>query len=197
MSNDATGTLKVVARKKSTLNRILKILQYKDKEYCPYRLKDCELNGDDYKDGKLYVRDFYIDSAWSIDPLFTYGDRPDIHLKEYAKDKNGNMIQIKDDKGNFKGYKEIDLPPHFTDLCHLAKVLDFGCECFITEPGMMFEQHFSCNHKGELVYNETGHYEEKFHYKKNGDIDDSVEPEEEHGLEDFMEFAFASEIYGD
>ena len=197
MANDCCFRLKVVVKKdnKEAIERLKKILNYQDQEFCMYRLRsDTDVVGE-YEDGDYFVCDFVGDSAWSCDPLFEYGDKPDVHLKEYAKDENGRMIEIKDENGNFKGYKENELPPHFTDLCHLAKVLDFGCELWCDEPGMCFAQHLGCNHNGELFIDETGHYEISYPEDENGEPDYGKEPIEDCEFEDFNEFAFTNEIY--
>ena len=74
MANDACGNLKVVAKNKKTLDRIFKILSYKDNEFCLYRCRDVQKEGEPFKDGKFWVQDFYVDGAWSCNPFFTNGD---------------------------------------------------------------------------------------------------------------------------
>lgn len=179
MANDACGNLKVVARNKETLDRIFKILSYNDDEYCLYRCRDVQKNGEPFKDGGFWVQDFFVDGAWSCNPFFNHKDNPNEKLIiGYEKDEQG--------MDDFD--KKIYGTAHFTNLCHIAKILDCGFELYDNEPGCCFWEHFMCNHNGELVCDESGKYD--LDYGNNG------EPVEEYDIDYYNDFAFSDEIYG-
>ena len=138
MSNDCCGNLRVVAKKKKTLDRIVKILNCEDSEFGIYRCKDAQ-DSESYKDGKFWVKDIFVDGAWNCEQFFKYGNRP--NSKFVIKTENG---------------KEIC--GHYTDLCHIAKTLDCGFELYSTEPGMGFCEHLACNRFGKMI-DESSDYE--------------------------------------
>ena len=151
MANNCCGNLKVVAKNKDTLDRIVKILKYEDPEFGIYRCK--EAHGDEsYKDGEFWVKDIFVDGAWNCEQFFKYGNRP--NSKFVIKTENG---------------KEIC--GHYTDLCHIAKTLDCGFELYSTEPGMGFCEHLACNRFGKMIY-ETSDYEcDDDGHEEFGDMD--------------------------
>lgn len=198
MANDCCFTMKVVAKNKDTIDRLKKIMNYDDNEYCMYRLRSDTNVYDEHEDGDYFVAMMDGDSAWSCDPLFHHGDNPDLHLKEYVKDEKGNLIDLgNDENGKWKGYKENDLPPHFTDLVYLSKKLDFGCELWCNEPGCCFAQHIGCDHNGNIFVDETGKYEYVYPTNDKGEPDYDADPTEECEFEDYMDFGYPDEIYGD
>jgi len=186
MSNDASGVLKVVAKNKNTIERILKILNYKDDEYCLYRCKYATKNGKAFKDGKFWVQDINIDGAWSCQPFCNYGNRPKQKLVlDYKKNKDGSTSK-----------RKIYGSAHFTDLSYLAKKLDFGCELWASEPGCCFAEHILVGSNGENFY-EHESYELVYPEGKDGEPDYDAEPEEDCGFGDeFMQFANSEDIYG-
>ena len=97
----------------------------------------------------------------------------------------------KDSSGRDDYDKKIYGTTHFTDLCHIAKILDCGFELYDNEPGCCFWEHFSCNHNGELTCEESGKYE--LVYKD----DDDDNPTEEYDIDYYNDFAFSDEIYGE
>ena len=188
MANNCCGILKVVSKKKETLDRIKDILNYDDSEYCLYKCRWGEPRGEAFKDGDFWVQDFNISGAWSCDEFFHYGDNEDKKLViGYELDENGKEDCTRPKYGT----------AHFTNLCHLAKVLDFGCELFASEFGMGFCSHHLVNCNGELIWDESGDYSVKYPETEDGEYDYDAEPIEEFGIEDFMEFSFADEIYGE
>ena len=164
MSNDCCGNLKVVAKNKETLDRIVKILKCEDSEFGIYRCKDAD-DSESYKDGNLWVKDIFVDGAWNCKQFFNYGNRSDSKL--VIRSENGKEICA-----------------HYTDLCHIAKVLDCGFELYSTEPGMGFCEHLACNRFGKMI-DETSDYECDYDgHEEFGDMDY------------FGEYMFSDEIYG-
>lgn len=185
MANDACGNLKVVAKDKNTLDRIFKILSYNDEEFCLYRCREVQTSSLPYKDGEFWVQDFFVDGAWSCSQFFNHGDNPNMKLViGYEKDSNG-----RDDYD-----KKIYGTAHFTDLCHIAKILDCGFELYDNEPGMCFWEHFSCNHNGELTCDESGKYELSQIENDDGDV---IDNHEDYDIDYYNDFAFSDEIYGE
>ena len=183
MANDCCGVLKVVSKNKDVIERLKKIFNYEDEEYCLYRVRDFQDYEGMYEDGDYFVQDFIIDGAWSCEPFLNHGDCPDkkLCLKEVYNDG--------------KWEKEYGRA-HFTDLSHLAKVLGFGCEFWTEEPGMMFAEHGLVNCDGHYEY-DTADYEISYPKKEDGHYDYD-HPIEKCGFgEDWKEWMYADEIYGD
>ena len=164
MANDCCGNLRVVTKNKETLDRIVKILKCEDSEFGIYRCKDAD-DSESYKDGNLWVKDIFVDGAWNCKQFFNYGNRSDSKL--VIRSENGKEICA-----------------HYTDLCHIAKVLDCGFELYSTEPGMGFCEHLACNRFGKMI-DETSDYECDYDgHEEFGDMDY------------FGEYMFSDEIYG-
>lgn len=187
MSNSAFGVIRVVAKSKDTLDRLEKILTYKDNEFFVYRCSffgafSCvsEHNG-------LFVRDYEIEGANDCEHLFaSEEDKDDLLFLGYEKDENGQE--------NLE--KKIYGTAHRTNLVELAKTLDFGCELFSEEPSCAFCEHILCNHLGEVDV-ELGDYIEEYPLDENGEPDESAEPTISHTIQNFNELGEAGEIYGD
>lgn len=187
MSNSCCGILKVVSKNEKVFERLEKILNYKDDEFCLYRCKFAEMINKPFKDGEYWVCDFSVDGAWSCRPFFENGDCVESKLV---------IGYEKTDEGHANFNKPIEGTAHFTDLCHLAKVLDFGCELYASEMGCEFCEHFIVNHEGEYDC-EEGEYRCIYPEDENGEPIYDEEPEEEFDIENFMEFSFSDEIYGE
>jgi hypothetical protein len=187
MSNDCGGVLKVVSKNKETLERIKNILEYEDSEYCLYRCKYAHPMGDIYDENGFWMQYFNVCGAWSCDNFFHYGDNEDKKIVVgYEIGENGKEDYDKPKYGT----------AHFTDLCHLTQVLDFGCELFASESGCCFCSHHLTNHNGEMVLDEVGDYELIYPEDENGEPNYDADPEEKFGIDDYMEFSSAEEIYG-
>lgn len=186
MSNDCSGVLKVVAKNKETLERIKNILRYEDNEYCLYRCKCSYPICDAFEENDFWLQDFDICGAWSCDNFFHYdNDENEKIVVGYELGENGREDYDKPKYGT----------AHFTNLCHLAQVLDFWCELFASESGCCFCSHHLVNHNGELVLDEVGDYELIYPEGEDGEPDYDAVPDEEFGIDDFMEFSSAEEIY--
>lgn len=125
MANCAPYTLKVVAKDKATLERLFKIMNYKDAEYYIYRVYDVDVSEDEpeFIDG-YYVQTFFGDVAWGASPWIT----------------------DKEDKENVS-----ETGAHYTTLVELAKKFDFGFELFCCDEAMMFQEYWRVNHLGRVV----------------------------------------------
>lgn len=187
MSNSCCGVLKIVSKNEKVFERLEKILNYEDDEFCLYRCKFAKMMGKPFKDGDYWVCDFDVEGAWSCSPFFENGDCVERKLLiGYEKTDDGHT--------NFD--KPIEGTAHFTDLCHLAKVLDFGCELFASEGGCGFCEHFTVDHTG-CCYGEDGTYRLVYPEDEDGEPIYDEEPKEEFGIDCFMEFSHSDEIYGD
>ena len=178
MSNDCTGVMRVVSKNKETIERIVKILNYEDSEYALYRCKYAQKLGVMEEDGDFFVQDIEISGAWTCDQFFFYGDNPNDKVLEDVVDG-----------------KKVYGTAHFTDLCHLATVLDFGCELFSEEWGCGFCDHFELNHNGEIQH-ENGDFEANYPEDENGEPNYDAEPDLCYGIDGYGEYCDNDCIYG-
>jgi hypothetical protein len=96
--------------------------------------------------------------------------------------------------GYNKDNKPIYGTSHYITLDLLCKRLDFGIEVFAEESGCCFQQHFMVNHNGEIVIHDVEHWEEHWFDDDGNELD---EPYETGGLDDYLNFAYTEEIYGE
>jgi len=186
MANDCCGTMRVVAKDKSAIDRFEKIMQYEDDEFFCYRVFEFERTSI-AKEGDLWVAEFSIDVAWSSHTWFHDKDKPNEHIiKGYEKTKvtlpSGEVI-TRDD-----WTKPIHGTAHYTSVAHLCKVLKIGVELWTTEPGCGFEEHAMVDSLGRMKYDSEEYREEC--------TDDGEVVGEKHGFDDFGDWHLASEIYG-
>jgi hypothetical protein len=177
MANDCCGRLKVVAKDKETIDRLYKILQYEDNEYClsGCRFVEMTITPRLDEDNNLWYAFFDVSGAWNCSRFFDNGDRPTEKLYDREKQYYVNA--------------------HYTDLTHLAEKLNFGCELFACEAGNAFCEHCAVDHFG--TYNtESDEYRLDFPKDENGEEDFDAKPTEIIGLSNFMEFADCEQIYG-
>ena len=182
MANYCRGILKVVTKNKDVIERIKRIFNYEDDEYCLHHVHDFQDYGEMYEDGDYFVQNFIIAAPWLCEPFLNHGDFPDkkLCIKKVYKDGKWN--------------REYGTA-HFTDLSHLATVLGFGCE-FWTEDGMMFAEHGLVKSDGHYEY-DIADYEISFPKKKDGDYDYD-NPIEKSGFgEGWKDWMYAKEIYGE
>jgi hypothetical protein len=106
--------MRVVSKNKETIERIVKILNYEDSEYALYRCKYAQKLGVMEEDGDFFVQDIEISGAWTCDQFFFYGDNPNDKVLEDVVDG-----------------KKVYGTAHFTDLCHLATVLDLDANSLV------------------------------------------------------------------
>ena len=175
MANDCWGKMMIVAKNKETIDRLYKILQYEDKEYCLVGCRYVEMCITPRLNNGLWFALFEVSGAWDCNRFFDNGDRPTEKLYDREKQEYGTA--------------------HYTDLTHLAEKLDFGCELFACEPGNAFCEHCSVNHYG--VYSiESDEYRLEYPKDENGDENFDTDPTEIIGLSNFMEFGDCEDIYG-
>ena len=123
MPNWSSFTMRAVAPKTDTLERLIRIMKYEDAEYYIYKTElhvhgDIEESGDD--DG-LYCVDIMGCVAWSTTAWFEYPDC-------------------------------VSGTSHATPMDILCQRLDFGVEIF-SEVYRVGESWVKCNHHGEVCSN--------------------------------------------
>ena len=187
MANDCSGTVRVVAKSKETLDRLVKIMNYEDDEFFVSRCRGFEANGDAVEDDGFFVQDFSVDGAWNCARFF-------------ETDENEKELIVTGYEKNERGSSDFDKPiygtAHLTNLVELAKKLGFGLELWSVEPGVGFTEHITLDHDGEY-YCETGDYSAEYPLGEDGEPDEDAEPEEDYGFEDWGEHEMCSEeIYG-
>lgn len=188
MANDCCGTMRVVAKDKSAIDRFEKIMQYEDDEFFCYRVFQFERFDDALYDGDGYwVAEYSTDVAWGSDKWFHDDDSPYEHIV-----KGHKMVKVKLSNGKEVEREDWDNPiygtAHYTSVRHLCEMLKIGVELWTTEPGCGFEEHATCDSLGRIDY-KTAEYSEEY-------TDDGEFVGEKHGFEDFGDWLSASEIYG-
>ena len=183
MANDCYGTMRVVAKDKSVLERIFKIMQNEDKEFTLAKNRGTTQMTPITQNGEFFSCDMDVDGAWDCSEFLYHDDDPkklECISQIYVPEKNG--------------YEYKYGTAHYTNLPHLAKTLGFGCEAFTTEPGCGFCEHWAVDHNGNFNYDE-GAYSLEYPEGENGEPDYDAEPKEEIGLDNFMEFNEAGDIW--
>lgn len=168
MANNCCYEMLAVSKNKESLDRLVRIMNYKDPEYYLYRVffvKEYERNTEPPK----YLDEFHYiklvgDVAWSA--------RPWVH--------DNRDLTIKSKSG-----------AHYSNLREICKALDIGVEVFTEEPGVGFQEHYRVDHNGELTWNECAVWTQGV--DENDEIDESLS---EGGLEDYLEWSNYDEIYG-
>lgn len=179
MANICNYNMIVVSPKKENLERLIKIMKYKDEEYfiyrCFYVSSENEISFD--KENDVYYMKLNGDVAWSVEKWF-----------ECDEDKEEKVII-----GRNENNETIYGNAHYITLDILCKKLDLGIEVYAEESGCCFQEHFRINHYGECTFNESAEW--ILHWvDDNGN--DLEEPYEEGGLDNYNEFSTLKEIYG-
>ena len=188
MANNCCGTMRVVAKNKEAIDRLERIMRYKDDEFFCYRVFQFE-KFYAYKEGEFYVADFSTDVAWSSDKWFQDSDEPDRKIV-IGYEKTRKIVKPDSSVEMWEDWdKSIHGTAHYTSVRHLCEVLGIGVELWTTEPGCEFEEHADCDHNGDFHY-KTSVYREEYEDRENS------EPTEVHGFGDkFMEFIDLDDIY--
>lgn len=171
MSNDCSGTLRIVARKKEVLSRVREIGNYRDKEYFLSRCKSfIPIEPIAESDG-YYIQDFSVCGAWNCSRFFTENE------DESQRNTNG---------------------AHLSNLQALAYRLGFGAELFAEEIGFGFCEHYAANHYGVMTAEEVADYTMHFPRGKDGLPDYDADCQYDYGdLNDgYGEYMPAQKIYG-
>ena len=181
MPNFCSYDLKAVSKNKESLERLLKIMNYKDPEYFVRRCFQACGDGGVYEDGDYYVIDIFGNVAWSCNSWFEHEE----HTSQVS-DKDGM-----DPHGSGDDYLG---PAHYVTLDILCERLDIGIECWGQELGCCFQEYYLVNHKGEVVCNDCMEYTEIWEDWNGEKLE---EPEKVGGFEEYCEFSFPEEIYGE
>lgn len=184
--DECYGVIRVVSKDKATIDRLYKILNYKDSEYHLYGCRDCERLDNGIEENGFWRSDFEIVGRCSCAPFI------------YEED-NENKLYIKDYQRREDGSYDMDKPiygsSHITNLCVLAQRLGFGCELYDEQSECAFCEHFAIDHNGEIVYAEDGDYNEVFPLDENGEPNYDAECKFVYGIDGYMDFSKAEEIY--
>lgn len=179
MANDCFYSMIAVSKDKSALERLIKIMEYKDDEYFIYRCFSVSNGENIEKENDYYYVDITGEVAWSC-----------THWFETKEDKDC-LIALGWDK---ETGKEINGTAHYISLDLLCKKLGIGVEVFSQESGCCFQEHYLVNHDGTFVFNESTNWELNW-CDENGDELD--EPIEIGGFDYYEEFSSVEEIYGE
>lgn len=125
MANDCSFDMKVVAKDKETIDRLLSIMKYEDKEFYIYRVRDVDVLYPAEKEGDNYSAVFQGDVAWSANAWVRGIPDPN------SKSETG------------AGY---------TNLVELCKTLGIKIEIWTSEPGMGFQEYILIGDNGEYDY---------------------------------------------
>ena len=175
MANNCVYDLKAVSKSKESLERLVKIMNYEDPEYYIYRC----FSAQDWSwsvDGDFHVVEITGDVAWSCNEWFSSTEEDETRL--------GDGWDYKGDCGD----------AHYITLDLICKELGIGIECWGEEIGVGFQEYYLVNHEGEIVCNECRDFSRIYEDENGNDLD---EPIEEGGFEEYLEFSFPEEIYGE
>ncbi|MBR4518463.1 MAG: hypothetical protein IKO65_05630 [Victivallales bacterium] len=167
MANECEFEMTAVSKSRGALERLVRIMNYKDPEYFIYRVFDATLNGDieDTEDG-FYIARIDGDVAWSCEKWFSSEERPDsVHEATGA---------------------------HYITLDLLCQRLGLGVEVYGQEPGMGFQEYHRCTHAGE-VSSDCADWSEEWCDDEGNELS---EPIEKGGLDGYGEESSPEEIYG-
>ena len=184
MANDCCGTMRVVAKDKAVLERIFRIMRNEDDEFIIAKNRGTINMTPIEKDGEFFTCDMDVDGAWDCSEFLYHEDNPNelkVIEQEYDPEKKDYVFRYG--------------TAHYTSLPHLAKHLGFGFEGFTTEPGCEFCEHWICNCEGEFDY-ARGEYSLEYPEGEDGQPDYDAEPDEEIGIDGFMDFRDAENIFG-
>lgn len=186
MANDCCGTARVVSKSREAIDRLDRIMNYKDDEFYLHRVRQFERVGEIEKNGDFYVCEFCTDACWSSEPWFDAGDHPEkLIVDHYEKGQDGL------DDWN----KPVLGTAHYSSFPTVCKKLGVGIELWAEEPGCCFEEHAVCDSNGNWDYSTEEHYE-SYPEDEDGEPDYGKEPEIVHGFGDeFGEWSCDSEIY--
>ena len=180
--------MRVVSKSREAIERLERIMNYKDDEFYCYRVRGFDMEGEIEGDGVLFRADFYCDSAWCSGDWFTDFDSPETKIV---------VGYERDDSGNYISTKPIFGKAHYTSVTHLCRMLGLGVEMWSTEPGMCFAEHAGCDHNGVHFY-ETEDYTEEYPEDKDGKVLYECQPTVRCGFGDkFGKWRTTGEIYGD
>jgi len=166
MANNCYYTMRAVSKDKNALDRLVKIMEYKDNEYYIYRCFSAEVYD------RAEVEDFFVllidgDVAWSCDQWFNAED-------EEVPNKDGNGA-------------------HLIRLDALCKKLKIGMEVWSQEPGIGFEEHYIVNADGKIIVNDCADWCRIWEDEDGEELD---QPEEEGGFYNYGSYADPKVIYG-
>jgi hypothetical protein len=156
--------MKAVSKSKEALDLLIRIMSYEDKDYYIYRCAVIEVS-DEFQENEYFVAMLYGDVAWSCDSWFDRIERIDETIES-----GGNYVTL--------------------DI--LCERLGIAVEVFGAESGMEFQEHYLCNPKGDVLWNEcVGWHQDWF----DEDGDGLLEPIESGGFDYYCDFDTASAIY--
>ena len=153
-----------VAKNREVLERLIRIMNYKDSEYYIYRVNQATA-GDIEQEDDLHTVRIMGFVAWSCGSWFDRIERID---------------------------ETIESCGHYITLDILCERLGIAVEVFGKEQGMGFQEHYLCNPKGDVIYNECVEWHQTWF---DDDGNDLPEPIESGGLEYYDEFDSPSGLY--
>ena len=132
MANNCWYALRIVSPNKESIDRLLSIMQYKDKDYYIYRCFDAGYD-DEPEQGadSLWTAIIVGDVAWSLN----------MWCKGFTTEEERNTYV------NHNGAQYCSL----NDIC---KAFGIGIEVWGAEPDIGFQQHFYINKYGETCIDE-------------------------------------------
>lgn len=174
MPNRCVYDIRAVAKHKNTLERLIKIMRYEDPEYYIYRCFSA-VDTDTYESDGYYVVDITGDVAWSCSEWFSGRESVDQTAESSDQSKSATA--------------------HYITLDLLCRKLGFGLECWSSETGVGFQEHYLVNHNGDVLISDCV---ETHKCVEDGCSQSSVEVQTLGGFSDFLEFRdFPEDIYGE
>jgi hypothetical protein len=86
--------------------------------------------------------------------------------------------------------RKLDTGAHYSNLLEICADLNVGVEVFAEEEGIGFRQHFRVDHYGKIDISESVDW--SCEYNEDGEVISQTG-----GLEDYMDWSYFHEIYGE
>lgn len=166
MANNCMFNIRAVGKTKESVERFLKVLQYKDPYFALYRVFSADA-GEAEQDGELWLLDIVGDVAWACSMW--------LHAVDTGRPYGGSKLAI---------------------LPEICTTLDIGVEVWAEEPGVGFEQHILVNHNGSVVFDESEDMSYVCDDNEEWVTNPDGSWKKEGGFENFLEYSFPNEIYG-
>lgn len=189
MANVCDFVLRAVSKNKESLERLIKIFNFKDSEWCLAGIYESEpVREGIVKDGDFYRVDIFGSVKWSISSWFHDDDYCRFlgqHLKTYPKKENGEYDLNK---------PTYDAPQIFVTINKICKELETGIEIYSSSYESGFEAHDWLDCNGSEVLHDYAETPAFFDEDDEGE-NESETAKEHKGIENFGVWAETEKIY--
>lgn len=156
MSNDCNYSMVAVSYKKSALEKLINIMNYKDENYYIYRVKEVD-SSEIYSYDNYYCVDIFGIVAWSCYDWFNSKELPE------------ELIMLNYNQGN-----PIYGTAHYITMDLLCKKLKIGIELYSDECGCCFQEHYHVDHEGNILIKDCVEWQEIWEDENGNEFDEPL-----------------------